>query len=225
MWASVAEGDHALPASGQVRGRGCQHSAGQHETRRGSRCCSRPGNERRAHGQDAQGNERQERQAAREMSTNIMHCHDRFLSAAAYHVSRHHTASFPAGKAWGAGLVMAWIQKHTAVAAREREIVMVALAVLLEVVEQVEPETPVLGEVVVVGWSVAPVVLEVRPQRAAEARFAVWVAPVQAGREAESGNMVRQTKWAVLQDREVTAEDTLPIPWTTTLEWAVGAVV
>jgi hypothetical protein len=109
--------------------------------------------------------------------------------------------------------VLAWIQKHTAVAARERE-----------VVERVEPETPVLGEAIVVGWSVAPVVLVVRPQRAAEARFAVWVAPVQAGREAESGNMVRQTKWAVLQDREETAEDTLPIPWTTTREWAVGAV-
>src|SRR5258708_40023195 len=55
------------------------------------------------------------------MSTNIMRYHDRFLPAAAYHVSRRHPASFPAGKAWVAGLVMAWVQKHTAVAARERE--------------------------------------------------------------------------------------------------------
>lgn len=62
---------------------------------------------------------------------------------------------------------MAWVQKHTAVAAREREAVMVVLAALLEVVERVEPETPVPGEAAVVGWSVATVVREVRPRRAA----------------------------------------------------------
>ena len=66
-----------------------------------------------------------------------------------------------------AGLVMAWGQKHRAVVAREREAVRGTLAVLLEVVERVEPETPVLGEAVVVGWSVATVVREVRPRRAA----------------------------------------------------------
>jgi len=62
---------------------------------------------------------------------------------------------------------MAWAQKETAVAAREREAVMVVLAALLEVVERVEPETPVLWEATVVGWSVATLVMEVRPQRAA----------------------------------------------------------
>ncbi len=45
---------------------------------------------------------------------------------------------------------MAWVQKHMAVVAREREAVRGTLAVLLEVVERVEPETPVLGEAVVV---------------------------------------------------------------------------
>jgi hypothetical protein len=63
--------------------------------------------------------------------------------------------------------VMAWVQKHMAVVAREREAVRGTLAVLLEVVERVEPETPVLGEAVVVGWSVATVVRGVRPRRAA----------------------------------------------------------
>ena len=48
---------------------------------------------------------------------------------------------------------------------------------------------------------------------------------MQAGREAESGNLVRQTKRAVLEEREETAEDTLPLPWTTTRKWAGGAVV
>jgi len=48
---------------------------------------------------------------------------------------------------------------------------------------------------------------------------------VQAGREAESGNLVRQTKRAVLEEREETAEDTFPLPWTTTRQWAGGAVV
>ena len=43
----------------------------------------------------------------------------------------------------------------------------VLVAVLLEVVERVELETPVLREAVVVGWSVANVVREVRPRRAA----------------------------------------------------------
>ncbi len=152
-----------------------------------------------------------------------MWSHDRFLSAAAYNVSCRHAASFPAGKAWVAGLVMAWVQKHRA--AREREAVRVTLAVLLEVVERVEPETPVLREAVVVGWSVANVVREVRARRAAETRFAAGIAPVQAGREAESGNLVRQTKRAVLEYMEETAEDTLPIAWTTTQQWAVGAVV
>ncbi len=60
---------------------------------------------------------------------------------------------------------MAWVQKH--MAAREREAARVTLAVLLEVVERVEPETPVLREAVVVGWSVANVVIEVRQRRAA----------------------------------------------------------
>ena len=62
---------------------------------------------------------------------------------------------------------MAWAQKHMAVAAREREAVRVLLAVLLEVVERVGPETPVLWEATVVGWSVATLVVGVRPLRAA----------------------------------------------------------
>jgi hypothetical protein len=101
------------------------------------------------------------------MSTNIRWSHDRFLSAAAYNFSRRHPASFPAGKTWVPGLVLAWAQKHMAVAAREKEAVRVLVAVLLEVVERVEPETPVLREAIVVGWSVANVVREVRPRRAA----------------------------------------------------------
>ncbi len=76
-----------------------------------------------------------------------------------------------------------------------------------------------------VGWSVATVEVEVRPLWAAEARFAACVAPAQAGREAETGNRVRQTERAVLGYMQETAEDTLPGPWTTTQEWAVGAVV
>jgi len=111
------------------------------------------------------------------------------------------------------------------VAARERGAVMVIVAALLEVVERVEPETPVLWAAAVVGWSVATLVVEVRPLRAAEARFAACVAPAQAGREAETGKRVRQTERAVLEDRKETALDTLPIAWTTTPEWAVGAVV
>ena len=62
---------------------------------------------------------------------------------------------------------MAWVQKHTPVAARGREAVRGVVAALLEVVERVELETPVLREAVVVGWSVANVVREVRPRRAA----------------------------------------------------------
>jgi hypothetical protein len=54
-----------------------------------------------------------------------------------------------------------------AVAAREKEAVRVPVAVLLEVVERVEPETPALREAIVVGWSVANVVREVRPRQAA----------------------------------------------------------
>jgi len=53
------------------------------------------------------------------------------------------------------------------VAAREREAVMVVLVALLEVVVRVEPETSVLWEAAVVGWSVATLVVEVRPLRAA----------------------------------------------------------
>src|SRR5258708_32523308 len=79
--------------------------------------------EQRAHGQGTQGDECEERKTYREMSTNIMRYHHRFLPAAAYHVSRRPPASFPAGKTWGAGLVMAWVQKHTPVAARGREAV------------------------------------------------------------------------------------------------------
>ena len=96
-----------------------------------------------------------------------MRYHHRFLPAAAYHVSRRPPASFPAGKTWGAGLVMAWVQKHTPVAAREREAVRGVVAALLEVVERVEPETPVLWEATVVGWSVATLVVGVRSLRAA----------------------------------------------------------
>src|SRR5258708_2560464 len=103
----------------------------------------------------------------REMSTNIMRYHDRFLPAAVYHVSLRHPASFPPGKTWGAGLVMAWVQKHTAVAARGREAVRGVVAALLEVVERVAPETPVLWEATVVGWSVATLVVGVRSLRAA----------------------------------------------------------
>ena len=71
-----------------------------------------------------------------------------------------------------------------------------------------------------VGWSVATVEVEVRPLWAAEARFAACVAPAQAGREAETGNRVRQTERAVLGYMQETAEDTLP-----TQDWAVVAVV
>jgi len=92
-----------------------------------------------------------------------MRYHHRFLPAAAYPVSRRH----PAGKTWGAGLVMAWVQKHTPVAARGREAVRGVVAALLEVVERVEPETPVLWEATVAGWSVATLVVGVRPLRAA----------------------------------------------------------
>ena len=94
---------------------------------------------------------------------------------------------------------MAWVQKQTALAAREREAVMVGLAALLEVVERVEPETPVLRQATVVGWSVATLVVEVRPLWAAEARFAACVALAQSGREAETGNMLRHTGRAVLE--------------------------
>jgi hypothetical protein len=96
-----------------------------------------------------------------------MRSHDRFLSAAVSHLARRHTASFLPGKARVPGLVMAWVQKHTAVAAREREVVMVVLADLLEVEEPVEPERPVLREAAVVGWSVATLVVKVRPLQAA----------------------------------------------------------
>ena len=62
---------------------------------------------------------------------------------------------------------MVWVQKHVAVAARGSSAVMVVLAALLEAVDRVEPETPVLGEAAVVGWSVATLVVEVRPLLAA----------------------------------------------------------
>jgi hypothetical protein len=81
---------------------------------------------------------------------------------------------------------------------------MVGLAALLEVVERVDPEMPGLRAAAVDGWSVATVAGKVRPLRAAEAH----VAPAQAGREAETGKMVRQTERAVLEEREKTAEDT-----------------
>ncbi len=79
------------------------------------------------------------------------------------------------------------------------------VAAILEVVERVEPETSVLWAAAVVGWSVATFVVEVRPLRAAEARFAACVAPAQAGGEAETGKRVRQTERAVLEYREETA--------------------
>jgi hypothetical protein len=101
------------------------------------------------------------------MSTNIMRYHHRFLPAAAYHVSRRPPASFPAGKTWAAGLVMAWVQKHTPVAARGRQAVRGVVAALLEVVERVALKTPVLWEAAVVGWSVATLVVRVRSLRAA----------------------------------------------------------
>ncbi len=62
---------------------------------------------------------------------------------------------------------MAWVQKHTAVAAREREAVMMVVAALLELVERVEPETPVLWEAAVVGWSVATLEVKVLALQAA----------------------------------------------------------
>ena len=62
---------------------------------------------------------------------------------------------------------MAWVQKHTPVAARGREAVRGVVAALLEVVERVEPETRVLGEATVVGWSAVTLVVEVRLLRAA----------------------------------------------------------
>ena len=107
-----------------------------------------------------------------------------------------------------------------AVAARERKAVMVVLAALLEVVERVEPEMPVLWEAAVVGWSAATLVVEMRPQQAAEVRLAACVAPAQSDREVETGNMVMHTEQSVLEEMEKTAKDTLPIR-----EWAVVAVV
>lgn len=98
------------------------------------------------------------------MSTNITRYHDRFLSAAASNFPRLHTASFPVGKAWVAGLVMEWVQKDTTVAAREREVMTVALAAFLEVVE---PERSALWEAAVVGWSEARIVVELRVLKAA----------------------------------------------------------
>jgi hypothetical protein len=93
-------------------------------------------------------------------------------------------------------------------AAREREAVRVTMAVLLEVVDRVEPERSVLREAVVVRWSVATLVRQGRARQVASACSAACVAPVQAGREAESGNRVRQTKQAVLEKLEESAEDT-----------------
>jgi hypothetical protein len=100
---------------------------------------------------------------------------------------------------------MAWVQKETAVAAREREAVMVVLAVLLEVVERVEPETPVRWEAAVVGWSAATLVVKMRRLWTAEVRFAACVAPAQSGREVETGNRVMHTERAVLEEMEETA--------------------
>src|SRR5258708_13715700 len=105
------------------------------------------------------------------MSTNIMRYHDRFLPAAAYHVSRRHPASFPAGKTWVAGLVMAWVQKHTAVAARGREAVRGVVAALLEGVGRVAPENPRLWQAPVVGWGVGAFGGGVRPRQERKARF------------------------------------------------------
>ena len=107
-----------------------------------------------------------------------------------------------------------------AVAARERKAVMVVLAALLEVVERVEPEMPVLWEAAVVGWSAATLVVEVRPLQAAEVRFAACVAPAQSGRETETGKRVMHTEQSVLEEMEETVEDTLPAQ-----DWAVVAVL
>jgi hypothetical protein len=100
---------------------------------------------------------------------------------------------------------MARVQKHTAVAAREREAVMVVLAALLEVVERVELETPVLEEAAVVGRSAATLVMEVRRLWAAEVRLAACVAPVPSGRAAGTGKRVMHTERTVLVDMEETA--------------------
>lgn len=58
--------------------------------------------------------------------------------------------------------MMVRVQKHTEVAAREREVVMVVLAALLEVVERVELETPVLEVAAVVGRSAAALARRLR---------------------------------------------------------------
>ena len=107
-----------------------------------------------------------------------MRCHVRLLPVAAYHVSLRHPASFLAGKTWGAGPVMAWVQKHTAVAARGREAVRGVVAALLEVV----------------AW---------QSLRAAEAQFAACVAPAQSDRKAETGKRLMHTERAVLVDRDI----------------------
>ena len=60
---------------------------------------------------------------------------------------------------------MARIPERTVGAARE--MVMVVLAALLEMVEWVEPEMEMLREAAVVGWSLATSVMEVYSQWAA----------------------------------------------------------
>lgn len=60
---------------------------------------------------------------------------------------------------------MAWIPERTVGAARE--MVMVVLDALLEMVERVEPEMEMLREADVVGWSLATPVMQVYLHRAA----------------------------------------------------------
>ena len=79
---------------------------------------------------------------------------------------------------------------------------MVGLAALLEVVERVELETPVLEVAAVVGRSAATLVREVRRLRAAEVWLAACGAPVPAGREAGTGKRVIHTERAVLEEME-----------------------
>jgi hypothetical protein len=51
---------------------------------------------------------------------------------------------------------------HTEMAVRESVLVMPVLAALVEMLEPVEPEMPVLWKPAAVGWSVATVEVEVR---------------------------------------------------------------
>lgn len=97
------------------------------------------------------------------------------------------------------------------------------MAALLEGVERVEPETPVRWEAAVVGRSVATLVMDARPPRAAEVRFAAYAAPAQAG--GETANAMLHKEQVVLEEGEETARDILQGSWTNEKEGAGASLV